>query len=71
MANKLKKTAKADPENKPSAKKSTVKTSPSDLKTDKEQSVHWKSLARDERTRKIAGTVSLLLAGFFFTAFVS
>ena len=71
MANKLKKTAKADPENKPSAKQSSVKTGPSDLKTDKEQSVDWKSLARDERTRKIAGTVSLLLAVFLFIAFVS
>ncbi len=71
MANKLKKAAKADPENKPNANSNKGKTTVSDLKADKEQTIDWKSLARDERTRKIAGTISLLLAVFLFIAFVS
>ncbi len=71
MANKLKKTAKADTENNPNVKSSVGKAASSDLKADKEQPLDWKSLARDERTRKIAGTISLLLAVFLFIAFVS
>jgi S-DNA-T family DNA segregation ATPase FtsK/SpoIIIE len=64
MANKLKKAVKTDPE------KKTTPT-PSDLKADKEQAIDWKGLARDERTRKIAGTLSLLTALFLFISFVS
>jgi DNA segregation ATPase FtsK/SpoIIIE, S-DNA-T family len=64
MANKLKKAVKTDPE------KKTTPT-PSDLKADKEQAIDWKGLARDERTRKIAGTLSLLTAVFLFISFVS
>jgi S-DNA-T family DNA segregation ATPase FtsK/SpoIIIE len=64
MANKLKKAVKTDPEKKTTA-------TPSDLKADKEQAIDWKALARDERTRKIAGTFSILTAIFLFIAFVS
>jgi S-DNA-T family DNA segregation ATPase FtsK/SpoIIIE len=64
MANKLKKAVKTDPEKK-------TNPAPSDLKPDKEQALDWKAIARDERTRKIAGTISLLIALFLFIAFVS
>lgn len=64
MANKLKKARKTDPENK-------TKPAPSDLKPEKEQAIDWKSVARDERTWKIVGTVSLLFAVFLFIAFIS
>jgi S-DNA-T family DNA segregation ATPase FtsK/SpoIIIE len=41
------------------------------FKKDREESIDFKKLARDERTWKIIGTVSLLMAIFLFIAFVS
>src|ERR687889_1457 len=42
-----------------------------DLKKDRSEKVDLKKLARDERTHKILGTVSLLFSIFLFIAFVS
>jgi S-DNA-T family DNA segregation ATPase FtsK/SpoIIIE len=64
MANKRKNTGnrgKADP------KKAETKA----LKQEKEESIDWKKLARDERTWKITGAILLLIAIFLFIAFVS
>lgn len=58
MANKLKST-KAKP------------AGPEPLKQEKEERVEVKQLLKDERTHKIAGSVLLLLAFLFFTAFTS
>jgi S-DNA-T family DNA segregation ATPase FtsK/SpoIIIE len=41
------------------------------LKKDREETLDFKKLARDERTWKIIGTVSLLISIFLFIAFVS
>lgn len=80
MANKLKKsnTPKAA-EEKPAKtekaektlKEKAPKTAPAKFKADKEEKVDLKKLARDERTWKIVGTVSLLVSIFLFIAFVS
>jgi S-DNA-T family DNA segregation ATPase FtsK/SpoIIIE len=65
MANKLKNSAgkkvKADP------KKADSKA----FKKEKEESIEWKKLARDERTWKIAGSLFLLIAVFLLIAFIS
>lgn len=58
MANKLKKT-------KPG------KTDSDNLKPEKEEKVSLKELARDERTWKILGTLSLFVSLFLFISFVS
>src|SRR5690349_3279394 len=76
MANKLKKsnTPKAAPAGKPEKpeKGERKKTaSVQKLKNDREEKLDLKKLARDERTWKIIGTVSLLFSIFFFIAFVS
>jgi len=60
MANKLKKSSK-----KPG------KTNSENLKTEKEEKVSFKELARDERTWKIIGAVSLAISILLFIAFVS
>ena len=65
MATKLKKKKKNSPEKKPQ------KSNPRALKADKEEKIDWKALARDERTWKIVGAVSLLVAIFLFISFVS
>ncbi len=65
MPNKKKKTTSARSGNK-KAKKSTA-----GLKQEKVESIDWKALARDERTWKIIGAVSLLMALFLFISFVS
>lgn len=65
MANKLKKKPKTSPEKKPA--KSEAKA----FKAEKEESIDWKALARDERTWKIIGSISLLLSIFLFIAFTS
>ena len=44
---------------------------PEKLNPEKEEQVKVRELVKDERTRKIAGTVSLLLSLFLFIAFVS
>ena len=57
MANKLKQKTKA--------------AAPADLKQEKEETVEVKQLLKDERTHKIAGSISLLLAALLFIAFTS
>jgi len=64
MSNKKKKTA-AKSGNKPK------KTDTKGLKQEKVESINLKALARDERTWKITGAVSLLVATFLFIAFIS
>ena len=76
MANKLKKstTPVAEKPEKPAKAETTkpAKAKASDkLKKDKEESVDFKKLARDERTWKILGTISLLSSIFLFIAFTS
>jgi S-DNA-T family DNA segregation ATPase FtsK/SpoIIIE len=78
MANKLKSNTpkaaekpekeKAEKAPKAAAKK---KPAPQKLQNDKEEKLDLKKLARDERTWKIIGTVSLLISIFLFIAFVS
>ncbi|MDB5193106.1 MAG: cell division protein FtsK [Segetibacter sp.] len=58
MANRLKKKGPPPPD-------------PEKLTSDKEEDVTVKELVKDERTYKIAGTVSLLIAMFLFIAFTS
>jgi DNA segregation ATPase FtsK/SpoIIIE, S-DNA-T family len=58
MANKLKKKVPPPPD-------------PAKLKEDKEAQVTMKEVVKDERTSKIAGAVSLLVAIFLFIAFTS
>ncbi|HEX6192575.1 MAG TPA: DNA translocase FtsK [Chitinophagaceae bacterium] len=65
MAQKKKKKAADSPKNKPG------KTNPSPFKPDKEERIDWRGLARDERTWKITGAVSLLISIFLFIAFIS
>jgi len=64
MSNKKKKTT-AKSGNKPK------KTDTKGLKQEKVESINLKALARDERTWKITGAVSLLVATFLFIAFIS
>ncbi len=65
MANKLKKKSKNSPEKKP------AKSGSKALKADKEESIDWKKLARDERTWKIVGAFFLLISIFLLISFVS
>ena len=78
MANKLKKSttpkaAAEKPEKTEKAEKAqkAPNAMPGKFKADKEEKVDLKKLARDERTWKIIGTVSLLISIFLFIAFVS
>src|SRR3954447_18325382 len=77
MANKLKKsTPKAAAEKPEKTEKGekpskNAKAAPAKLRSDREEKVDLKKLARDERTWKIIGTVSLLVSIFLFIAFVS
>ncbi|MFZ1857960.1 MAG: DNA translocase FtsK 4TM domain-containing protein [Chitinophagaceae bacterium] len=65
MATKLKKKSKNSPEKKPA--KSDMKA----FRAEKEETIDWKSLARDERTWKIVGAVFLVIATFLFISFGS
>ena len=65
MSNKKKKTIPKKPVNKPQ------KTDKKGLKQEKEEKIDWKAFARDERTWKIIGAVSLLASIFLFIAFIS
>ena len=65
MAQKKKKKAADTPKNKPG------KTNPSPLKQEKEESIDWRQLVRDERTWKITGAVFLLISIFLFIACIS
>jgi len=85
MANKLKKSntlksaetpEKPPKEEKPKAEKGSKASKAAapaadKFKTDREEKIDLKKLARDERTWKIAGTVSLLTSIFLFIAFTS
>lgn len=53
------------------AKKPSTKTPLNTLKTEKEESINWKELARDERTGKITGVIFLLIAAFLLISFIS
>ncbi len=52
-------------------KKSFAPPNPEKLTTDKEEEVTVKEIVKDERTYKIAGTISLLFSLFLFVAFTS
>src|SRR5450631_1516347 len=56
--------------NRPKSKKSQA-SDPSELRPEKDSGVTVKQIVRDERTHKITGAVSLLLAVFLFIAFTS
>jgi S-DNA-T family DNA segregation ATPase FtsK/SpoIIIE len=81
MANKLKKSNTPAAAEKPEKAEKKIKAekpekAPKKLpeekfKTDKEEKLDFKKLAKDERTWKIIGTVSLLMSIFLFIAFVS
>jgi S-DNA-T family DNA segregation ATPase FtsK/SpoIIIE len=58
MANKLKKKTPSPPD-------------PDKLKPEKEEQVTVKEVVKDERTTKITGVISLLIAAFLFVAFTS
>jgi DNA segregation ATPase FtsK/SpoIIIE, S-DNA-T family len=65
MANKRKKKTNTSPEKKP------AKSDTRAFKAEKEEKIDWKALARDERTWKIIGAISLLIAVFLFISFIS
>jgi S-DNA-T family DNA segregation ATPase FtsK/SpoIIIE len=85
MANKLKKSTTPEVIEKPEKKSATAKPKPKlapakaqnkpggaqKFKKEKEEKIDLKKLAKDERTWKILGTVSLLTAIFLFISFVS
>ncbi|MFL5772907.1 MAG: DNA translocase FtsK [Flavisolibacter sp.] len=73
MANKLKKSTPKVAEKPVKAEKpdKSSRNSSGKLKADKEEKVDLKKLAKDERTWKILGTISLLVSIFLFIAFVS
>lgn len=70
MATKSKKKSKKSPEKKP-AKSVPKGTGTRSFQAEKDPSVDWKAIARDERTWKIVGAFFLLIAVFLFVAFVS
>ena len=65
MATTRKKKATTSPEKKP------AKPDAKSFKAEKDEKVDWKALARDERTWKIVGAVSLLTSLFLFISFTS
>src|SRR5215218_4266268 len=69
MANKLKKSTKPKVEEKPVKKEKP--TPAGSLKTEREEKVDLKKLAKDERTHKIVGTIFLLISIFLFISFLS
>ncbi len=52
-------------------KKTPPPPNPDELKQEKEEQVTVKEVVKDERTTKIAGAVSLLIAAFLFVSFTS
>ncbi|HWJ25685.1 MAG TPA: DNA translocase FtsK 4TM domain-containing protein, partial [Flavisolibacter sp.] len=70
-AEKAEKPVKADKSAKSVKGEKNAKSAGGKLKTDREEKVDLKKLARDERTWKIIGTCSLLMSIFLFIAFVS
>ena len=73
MANKLKKSTPKASEKPAKTDKTGRSSKPSSdkLKSDREEKLDLKKLAKDERTWKIIGTVSLLISIFLFIAFIS
>ncbi|MFL5811244.1 MAG: hypothetical protein ACJ749_17110, partial [Flavisolibacter sp.] len=73
MANKLKKSTPKAPEKPAKTEKTgrSSKASSDKLKSDREEKLDLKKLAKDERTWKIIGTISLLVSIFLFIAFIS
>jgi S-DNA-T family DNA segregation ATPase FtsK/SpoIIIE len=65
MAGRKKKTSKKSPKNKPK------KNHPLTLKADKRERVNWHDIIHDERTWKILGSLSLVIALFLLIAFIS
>jgi len=65
MAQKQKKTGSR------TGKKSTTKGSAQGFKPETEERIDWKKIAKDERTWKIVGAVSLLASIVLFIAFIS
>jgi S-DNA-T family DNA segregation ATPase FtsK/SpoIIIE len=65
MADKQEKSKKKSPKNKPK------KTVTGGLQPDKQETINLKSLARDERTWKITGFISLIFSLFLFISFIS
>ena len=65
MANKLKKNANKSPEKKP------AKSDVTPFRAEKEEKIDLKAIARDERTWKIVGAVSILLSILLFISFFS
>lgn len=66
MATRLKKN---NPAKKPTRTKTGKATG--SFTPEKEEKIDWKELARDERTWKIIGTVSILVSVFLFISFIS
>lgn len=54
-----------------SSKNGAKKTDTKGWKQDKEENIDWRKLARDERTWKITGAVSILASLFLFIALIS
>lgn len=71
MANRLKKSIPKTEEKPEKPAKNRAPEPAAKLKKDREEKVDLKKLARDERTWKIIGTLSLLISIFLFIAFVS
>ncbi|MBL7729859.1 MAG: DNA translocase FtsK [Chitinophagaceae bacterium] len=65
MANKLKKNTIKNPEKKP------AKSDVTPFREEKEEKIDLKAIARDERTWKIVGAVSIVLSVFLFISFAS
>lgn len=69
---KKEKAEKAEKVSKPKKAASPVKKATgSSFRKEKEEKVDLKKLAKDERTQKIMGTVSLLVSAFLFISFIS
>lgn len=65
MASKQKKTGSR------SGKKTSAKGASKGFKPDTEEKIDWQKLARDERTWKIVGAISLLMSIYLLIAFIS
>lgn len=73
MANKLKKPSSAAAETEKTEKpvRKPAKEKKEELRPEKEEKIDLKKIARDERTWKIAGAVSLFISILLFIAFIS
>jgi S-DNA-T family DNA segregation ATPase FtsK/SpoIIIE len=71
MANKLKKTSKKNPSDKPKKSAANPSARQAGLKPEKEEKIDLKKLAKDERTWKITGAFFILISLFLFISFIS